>query len=157
MHFKETWSNTFICKQLICLIEQKKKYVWFSLWSSNHMCKSTFENAKIISWYFELTENPTLLLFFLTDRQCVINFNNLYFKASASHVCQPCHSLEELWLFNQGWAFPCSAFKQWCCAHVFTSDRWIYLHYRFLRDSTPEALWKFTFLNTSKFSSAVTF
>lgn len=27
---------------------------------------------------------------------------------------QICHNLEELWSFNQHWAFSCSAFKQWC-------------------------------------------
>lgn len=157
MHFKETWSNTFICKRLICLIKQKK--IWFSPWSSNHVCKSAFENAKIINWYFELRGNLTLLFFFffLTDQQCIINFNNLYFKASASHACQPCHSLEELWPFNEGWAFPCSAFKQWYCDHVFTSDRWIYVRYPFLHEDTSETLRKFTFLNISKLSSTVTF
>lgn len=91
--------------------------------------------------------------FVLTDWPCIINSNNLYFKASASQACQPCHSLEVLWPFNQDGEFPCSTFKQRRSAHVFASDRWIHLLHRFLCDNTLEALLKFTFLNISKFSA----
>lgn len=101
-------------------------------------------------------ETPTFF-FPLTDWWCIINSNNLYLKAPASHACQPCHNLKDLWPFHWGWAFPWSTFKQWCCAHIFTSDRWIHLPYHFLCDITWEALPTFTFLNISKFRSTMTF